>query len=442
MEVGKEIDINFLKHLKNCFSSPSMHNIKFIIGAEGQEFKCNGTALAIVSPKIRELLFSKSKQCKTQVVLPTITPAGFAIVVRSAFALDPKISPENVVEAIHAAAECEVEVLHKLAMEYMSNILSNYPEDYLVVFLEQANQFGLRVVVSMCMKSLEGFGGVKHFLSTKQFTEFPPEFVSLLLSCDELSIEEEDLWECILNWAKKQAERKNKEIVVMLKLVYHKMRFPLMSTKYFSSAVVPTGVLSQQEMINLFCYLTNPEGEPETSPFSSSPRILWDNIMVRRYSECASKQKKHIHEEGSIDCIGVEVDHKCQLQAVGTFVGKGVTKCRVGIYEVEGDQRDLVGKKDDAEIEMEECSTDAIRLELQEPVSMHPDRIYEIEIHQTGPPSRRIKDGKAVVNESRNEVEVCFRWHKAGVDSLTSVKKGNIPCIWVRVLSGRLCNLK
>jgi len=241
----------------------------------------------------------------------------------------------------------------------------------------------------------------------------------------------------------KQAERKNKEIVVILKLVYHKMRFPLMRTKYFSSAVVPTGVLSQQEMIKLFCYLTNPESEPDTSPFSSTPRMLWDNAIVRRYSKCASKYKEHTHEEGSIDSIGVEVDHKCQLQAVGTFAGKGVTNCRVGIYEVQGDERNLVGSKDDAEIEMEEeRSTDPIRLELQEPVLMHPDRVYEIEIHQTGPPSRRIVDGKAVVNESRNGVEICFRWQKAGIDSLTTVKKGNIPCIWVRVLSGSLCNLK
>jgi len=119
-----------------------------------------------------------------------------------------------------------------------------------------------------------------------------------------------------------------------------------------------------------------------------------------------------------------------------------VTNCRVDIYEVKGDQRNLVGNKDDAEIVMEERSPDPIRLELQEPVLMHPATVYEIEINQTGPPSRTIKDGKAVVNESGKGVEICFRWHKAGVDSLTSVKKGNIPCIWVRVLSGKLCNLK
>jgi len=169
LEVGDEINNNILKHLKKCFATPSIHNTKFIIGSEAQEFVCNGAVLAIVSPIFRDLLFYQTKKCKTQLVLPGITPTGFAVLVRVAFALDPKISPDNVVEAIHAAVQCGVEVVQKLAMQYLSKLLEKHPAEYLVVFLDQANQLDLPVVVSQCMKSLDFLGGVKHFLSTKQF---------------------------------------------------------------------------------------------------------------------------------------------------------------------------------------------------------------------------------------------------------------------------------
>jgi len=228
----------------------------------------------------------------------------------------------------------------------------------------------------------------------------------------------------------------------MLKLVYHKVRFPLMSTKYFSSAVVPTGVLSQNEMLNMFCYLTYPEGKPDTAPFASTPRRLWENVLVSRHLNGIAKAPDYCHVKGSLDCIGVEVDHECQLLAVGTFVGKGVTNCRVSIFKLEKKNRDLVGASDELVIEIEEISEEPFRVELREPLTMLPGLVYEIEIDQTGPPSKRIKKAKSMVKVNHMELVIGFKWHEAGDASQTSVKKGNIPCIWVRVLSGRLCSRK
>jgi len=292
LEPSKEIDSYFLKRLKKCFLDPAMHNTKFIVGVERQEFKCNGTALAIISSVFRELLFRQTRQAnpfsnnkRPIVELRNITPIGFSALVRFAFAQDPQISPETVVEVIHAAAQFNVHALHNLASAYLTYVLEAYSAEYLVIYLEQATRLGLRFVISECMKCLCP-GGPKDFLESKQFSEFPAEFISLLLRCDELPVDEEDIWDCVMRWAKEQAKSRRKTLVNMLKLVYHNVRFPLMTTTYFSAEVVPTEVLTQKETLDVFCYLTYPDGK-EISAFSSKPRLLWNNVPVRRFKHCA-----------------------------------------------------------------------------------------------------------------------------------------------------------
>jgi len=186
----------------------------------------------------------------------------------------------------------------------------------------------------------------------------------------------------------------------------------------------------------MFCYLTYPEGKPATTPFSSTPRILWDDIVVSRYSECATKLQNHTHI--SIDCIGVEVDRECQLQAVGIFVGEGLTTCKISFYKVENDVRKLLKVNESLQIERAEISEDPVKVDLREPVIMLPGQSYQIEVDQDGPPSKKLKNGKVDVKVTKNEMEICFRWHDAQVESESTVKSGNIPCIWVRVFSGKL----
>jgi len=71
-----------------------------------------------------------------------------------------------------------------------------------------------------------------------------------------------------------QARRQKKTVVDVLKIVYHNVRFPLMTTKFFSANVVTFGMLTEKEMLDIFCYLSFPEGKSETKPFSTVPRTL------------------------------------------------------------------------------------------------------------------------------------------------------------------------
>jgi len=434
MEKSRKMDSYYLVSLKKCFHIPHFHSTKFLIGEESKEFKCNASVLAVISPVFRDTLLNKTKT-GTPVKLPNISPAGFGALVRFAFSLDPEIGPDNIIEVIHAAKEFKVNVIYDLALKYLSTILGGRFDIYFTSYLELATKFSLREVVKKCLDSSILAGGVQSFLRSKKFSEFSPEFVNLLLSCDELAVEETYLWNAVKDWAKVQSRKQNTDIKDELRKVYHNVRFPLMTTKDFSCHVVPIEVLSQKEMLDIFCYLAYPEGKPTTEPFSSVPRLLWDDVCIRRYSRCWGDW---FHLEGYVDCIGIEADRKCQMMAVGIFVGEGETRCRIRFFKGQGDLRELHGDTGEVSITTVEKTQEPYRVNFEGPVTLLPGEVYEIEIDQTGPVSWKLKDGKASTIQTCNNIEIKFTWHKPKVESETTLKKGNIPCVWVRVQSGQL----
>jgi len=434
MEKSQKMDTYYLASLKKCFHIPHFHNTKFLIGEEGKEFKCNASVLAVISPVFRDTLSNKT-ETGTPIKLPNISPAGFGALVRFAFSLDPEIGPDNIIEVIHAAKEFQVHVIYDLALTYLSTILQDRFDAFFTPYLKLATKYSLREVVKKCLDSSILTGGVQNFLRSKKFGEFSPEFVNLLLSCDELAVEETYLWNAVTDWARVQSRKQQTDIKDELRKVYHNVRFPLMTTKDFSCHVVPLEVLTQKEMLDIFCYLAYPEGKPTTEPFSSVPRLLWDDVCIKRYSKCWGDW---FHLEGYVDCIGIETDRKCQMTAVGIFVGKGETRSRIRFFKGQGDLRELHEDTGDVSITTGEKAQEPYRVNFEGPVTLLPGEVYEIEIDQTGPVSWKLKDGKTSTIQTCNDLEIKFTWHKPKVESETTLKKGNIPCVWVRVQSGHL----
>jgi len=432
METTTEMDSWYLSSLKKSFHIPQIHSTKFLIGEDSKEFKCNASILAVISPVFRRSLLQSKHKTRKPVKLPNITPPGFSALVRFGFSFDPEIGPDNVIEVIHAAKECQVYIIYDLALMYLSAILQNHFDVYFIRYLELAAKFSLREVSKLCLGSLCVAGGASQFLKSERFGEFSAEFVNCLLSLDELPVEEICVWESVKAWAQVQSRKLNIMPLDALKKVYRNVRFPLMCTKDFTCHVVPVGVLTRRETLDLFCHLCYPEGNPETGPFSAAPRHLWDDVCINRYSNCGDNW---FHLDGYIDCIGIESSRTCQMLAVGVFVGKGETRCRIKIFLGQGDNRKLLEDTGDITIMAEEKSPKPARVNLKGHVVLQPGEVYEIEVNQNGPTSYKLKNGTRTTVHKCNDLEIQFTWNKLEY-SETNVKKGNIPCIWVRVHSG------
>jgi len=97
-------------------------------------------------------------------------------------------------------------------------------------------------------------------LKTKPFTKLTAEQVADLVKRDTLNIEEVEVWDACMAWAKSKAiegklEDKASTYKELLKDIIPHIRFPIMTTEQVAAKVSTSGVLDSQTLLELFTYL-------------------------------------------------------------------------------------------------------------------------------------------------------------------------------------------
>jgi len=319
-------------------------------------------------------------------------------------------------------------------MEYIKSVLTE-SEKYLMKYLEKATEFQNHAIIKLCFTSLQERGGIPQFLASPAFCALPAELVNMILKLDALPVQEPVVWETCLKWAGYQAIQQKSDLNSELKKVYHNVRFPLCEPGFFSSKVVPTGILTQEEMLKLFTYLTFKAGNAPTDPFLKSPRILWDETEICRFAKPPSGEWFHLDD--SVDGLCFMVDKPCELLGVGTYLGEGSTKAILKIFEGnEEDNRVQVAKLKKT-IKTTEKSPTPHKLELNSAIQLKPNQIYEIELDTVGPCSLKGSTGEKELTHELNGLAITFTYSKMKSSaSETNPRKGNIPSLYVRVFSG------
>jgi len=95
---------------------------------------------------------------------------------------------------------------------------------------------------------------------TKPFTKLTAEQVTDLIKRDTLNIEEVDVLDAVMAWAKTQIvdnkmEDKSDTYKTLLKNIIPHIRFPIMTTEQVAAKVSTIGLLDSQTLLELFTYL-------------------------------------------------------------------------------------------------------------------------------------------------------------------------------------------
>jgi len=308
-----------------------VHNTKFIV--ERQEFKCNGTALAVISSVSRELLFKPHEQPtayskdKRIVELRNISQVGFAALVRFAFAQDPQISPAPLLRSFtlqlnprHTPYLFDVRFAG-LLFRIFGDILGASNSTWAEVCYLGVHE----AILSWRTRGLSGVRAVfwvsRLVYRTAATFWWASDWLGLNLGlCLEMG----------------QGARKirRKILVSMLKLVNLDVRFPLMATKYFSAEAVSTELLTQKETLDLFCFLTYLNGDVISS-FSSNP-LYPGTVFPSGGSNIVLTAIRYMKMEKWL--YWGEVWQQVSIH-VGTFAGKGWSKCHVSVFTVKVKKR-------------------------------------------------------------------------------------------------------
>ena len=175
---------------------------------------------------------------------------------------------------LYAAKKYGVQGLSNACVKYLKNSLNRRN---VCMMFAQAQLFDEKTLEKQCIKLIEK--NAKQILDSAGFREMPSQCLRTLLKSDNLGVKEISVFRACLSWAECECKRlrlsltkENKRQVLME--VYTGIRFPLISSDEVVEEIVPSGILTAEELVQIFSYLCSKPEKQKKLQFSSKPRIV------------------------------------------------------------------------------------------------------------------------------------------------------------------------
>jgi hypothetical protein len=144
------------------------------------------------------------------------------------------------------------------------------------LIFSQAQMFDESELEQQCLRLIERHS--KDVLDSVSFRDIPAAGLRTILQSDRLGVREIFVFRACLRWAESECKRQRLPATKenrrqVLAEVYTSIRFPLITSEEVVEEVVPSGVLTPDELVQLFSFLCAKVGKQPELPFSAKSRI-------------------------------------------------------------------------------------------------------------------------------------------------------------------------
>ena len=162
------------------------------------------------------------------------------------------LTADNVTSVMYAAKKYLVSPLIIQCRRYLEDAVN---ETEVCTILQQSLRFSEEELTGKCLRFVQN--RTSQVFKQADATEISEEILALIAVQNKLNIDEIDLFEYCIEWAKTgQRFRRGASLRQTLGSVLRHIRFPTMSLDAFSHKVVPLDVLTTDETRELYRYLT------------------------------------------------------------------------------------------------------------------------------------------------------------------------------------------
>lgn len=233
--------------------------------------------------------FDSMTNTDTEIELPDVEPEAFQALLRFLYLDEVQIGPETVMTTLYAAKKYEVPALEMACVDFLK---ANLNADNAFMMLTQARLFDEATLADLCLETID-----KHTMDSlfsDSFFDIDLETLKLVLNRDSLRVREVSLFAAALRWTECECERRLLELNSenkrkVLGDAVNLIRFPLMNIEEFAQNVAQCGLLTDREVVDLFCYFT--VASKPAIRFSIEPRctIVGEEYSVNRFQRTESR---------------------------------------------------------------------------------------------------------------------------------------------------------
>ncbi len=258
---------------KYMFNNPVMSDIKFAFPNK-QTIPAHKYVLAISSPVFFAMFYGDLAEKSETVDITDCDPEVFLQFLRYVYYDDANFQGVNIaIQVWYLADKYDIPSLAKECVKFLDGVMDPLQAFDVIQHAIRLKDDGLE---NTCWEVIDY--NAERIVVDDSFLEVKHELLLSFVERSSVPIEEITLFRAVDRWATRRCEEANKTVdgankrsVLGEDLLKH-IRFSLMSPQEFSDVVLPTEILSQSEVIDVFKQLTS-VSVPGGIKFSIRPRI-------------------------------------------------------------------------------------------------------------------------------------------------------------------------
>lgn len=162
---------------------------------------------------------------------------------------------DNVAAILHVSDKYLVHSLTEKCLAYIERHLTS---ENVCCLMEQVHEYHNDKLSEECIRlQLESSGEI---LKSEGFTQLCKDCVKMLVSSDDLPVDEEDVYAAVMRWAQSECQRQELQVTdtncrVVLNEILFEIRFPVMTADFFCHTVFNATILSNDELVEIHRYI-------------------------------------------------------------------------------------------------------------------------------------------------------------------------------------------
>ncbi|XP_052078335.1 BTB/POZ domain-containing protein 6-B-like [Mytilus californianus] len=230
--------------------------------------------LALRSPVFKAMFYGSFPQSEGDIRIEDITLETFKRLVKYLYTDHLQLSKNCVIPLLYTAQKYQIAGLISKCENYLQDKLA---VDNACTLFSHAKFFTMAKLRTNALKFIadDAIDVLKH----DDFLLLLSEDLVDILQLDSLCVQEVDIVRAVLKWvdhkltkSKNKIDGKSRRAVLLKDGILYTMAIPLLSLEEYTSVVIPSSILTDEEQLQIFKAITIPNNPSACGKFSVSPR--------------------------------------------------------------------------------------------------------------------------------------------------------------------------